>query len=160
MHLLRSTLCVLLMSPIQRRLSSWFEDLKNKTLMLWFTGFESNFFISRVSLSHCAARDVLHLFVPSMRLVSLGWKLSSSWVTVTVTEPCMSLPTTTSMRYSMSPMTSTILGVHYRKRPMRNSMPCFKMTLTLVTFLAKCSTCRRVTIICRLGGGTIISITL
>ena len=41
---------------------------------------------------------------------------------------------------------------------MRNSTPCSKMTLTLLTFLARCSTCRRGTTVCRLGGGTLINI--
>ena len=59
----------------------------------------------------------------------------------------------------MSPMTSMVLGIHYGKRPMRNSMPCSKMTLTLLTFVARCSMCGRVTIVWRLGGGTLISIT-
>ena len=44
---------------------------------------------------------------------------------------------------SMSPMTSTNLGVHYVERPMRNLMSCCKMTLTLVTFLTRCSMCGR-----------------
>ena len=117
MRLFHSILCVLLMSPTHRRLSSWFEDHKKKILILWFTGFKSNLLLSRVFLFHRAACNVFHLFGPSARLMLLGWEMSSLWVTVTVTELCMSLLIITLTRCCMYATTFGPLGVHYGRRP-------------------------------------------
>lgn len=52
-------------------------EITKKPRMLRFTGFESNIFLSCVSLSHCVACNVFHLFVSLTRLRSLGWKTNS-----------------------------------------------------------------------------------
>ena len=153
------TFCVLLMIPTQRRLSFWFGDRKMKTLVLWFTWFESNILLSHVLLFHCATCNVFLLCGPSARLMLLDCKMSSLWVTVTVTVPCMSLRTTTLMRCFMFPMTFGPPGVHYGRRPIRSLISCSKMTPTLLTLLARCFSCGKETIGWRLGGGTLTSIT-
>ena len=75
---------------------------KNMTQTQSFTGFESNLLTNLVSLFHCAVCNVFLLFGPSTMLMSLNWKTSLSWVTVTVTVPCTCLPTTILMRSSLS----------------------------------------------------------
>ena len=128
--------------------------------MLWFTGFELNLLLSYVSLFHCVAYDIFLLFSPSTRLMWLGCKMSSLWVTVTVIAPCMSLHITTLMRCCMSTTTFGPLGVYYCRRPMRSSIPCSKMTPTTLTLPARCSSFARKTIGWWPGGGTLTNITL
>ena len=124
-----------------------------KTLILWFTRFESNILLSHISLFHCIVCDVVLLFGPSTRLMSLGCKMSSLWVTVTVTVP------TTLMSSYMLATTFRPPRVHYGRRGMRSLRPCYTMILTLLTLSARCFTCGRGTIGWWLGGGTLTSIT-
>ena len=142
MHMLHLTLCALLMNPTQI-MSPWFEDRKKKTLMLWSIKFESNFLLSHASLFHCGACNIFLLFGPSTRLMSLGCKMSSLWVTVMVPVPCMSLRTTTLMRCFMFPITFGLPGIDYGTRPMNSSILCSKMTPTLLTLLARFFCIRR-----------------
>jgi hypothetical protein len=79
----QSPLCILLMNLTQRRLSSWFKDCKNKTLMFWFNGFGSNLlpslypFVLLAMFSTCSAHQQ-------------GWCRSvEKWITVTMTVLCM-----------------------------------------------------------------------
>ncbi len=104
---------VLLTSLTQRWLSSRDEICKKRIRTMSFIGLESNLLISHGSLFLCVACDVFLLFGPSTRLMSLGWEISLSWVTVTVTVLCTCLPTTTLIRSSMFPTISWPLGVHY-----------------------------------------------
>ena len=159
MRLWHQILCNLLLRRTQKRLSFWFGDCRRKSPILWFTEFESNLLLSHVFLFHCVVCNVFILFGPSTRLTSLVCKMSSLWITVTVTMPCTSLRATTLMGSCMLATTFRPLGVHYDKRQMRSFTPCSKMTITLLTLPAKCSMCRMGTISWWLGGGTLISIT-
>ena len=140
------TAFVLLMRRIQMKPSSRFGDRKSKILTLSFSRCDSSLLGSLVSLFHCVACGVFLLFGQSTTLMFVVWRMSSSWDTVMVTELCTSLYITTSMKSFMSPRTSSPHGVHYGKRPMQSLMPFSKKTLTLLTLLATCSTCGRVTI--------------
>ena len=77
---------------------------------------------------------------------------NSLWIIVTMIVPCTCLPIATLTRSYMLLMTFRPFGVYYGKSPMMNLIPCIKMTLTLLTFLARCSMCGRGTIVWLLGG--------
>ena len=156
---LHKTPCVLLRSQTQMILSLRYGKAKKMTPLMSFKGFESNLLTNPDSLFHCAVCNVFLLFGPSTRLMSIGWRMSLSWVTVMATVPCTFLHTTTLMRSSWSLTISWPLGVHIGKMQMKSSMPCFEMTPTLPTLLAKCSLCGRGTIVCQHGGGMLTSIT-
>ena len=139
---------------IQSRQSFWFGNPKRKTRMPWFNKFEWNHLLNHDFVFHCAACNVLLVFGPSVRSMSPVCKMSLLWITVMVTVPSMSLPTTTLMRCFMFRTTFMPLGVCYGKRPMTSLIPCSKITPTLLTLLARYFSCGRVTICWQLGGGT------
>ncbi len=113
MYRLHKTTFVQFMIPIQRRLNSRYESHRKMTPTLLFIEFESNLLISPDFLFHCAGCDVFLLFGPSMRLMSLVWKMSLSWDTVMVTVLCTYLPTTTLRRSFMSLTISWVPGLPY-----------------------------------------------
>ena len=154
MHLSHPTIYGLLMNPIKRRLSFLFGDPKRKTWMPWFTGYESHHLLNHNFVFHCAACNVFLLFGSSTRSMSPVCKRSLLWVTMTVTVPCMPLPTTTLMRCFMFRTTFVPPRVRYGRRPMTSLISCSKMIPTLLTLLARYFLCGGGTIGWRLGRGT------
>ena len=99
--------------------------------------FRSNLLLNHISLFYCAILQCLPLVWPISEVDVVRFQINSSWVTVTVTVPYMSLPTTTLMRCFMFSTTFGPPAVHYGRRPVMIVIPCSNMIPTSLTLLAR-----------------------